>query len=174
MNSPLFRLSFSLIVWLFLMAPLANAQKWTTHTDYDNNYTIQFPELPNEVYKNVPEGFKTTTYAQSAACTYMSKILIMKSESKDPEGKAKKTMNASAEKVGGKVIEQEAWELGGATGIKSVIEVPDQGKGKPKIKMLCNVIVVGKVQYQLVAMGPAELFEDAVADHFLATFRFLN
>lgn len=163
-----------LLVLLFSFPVIANCQNWNTSQDYDHNYTVQFPEVPQEVFKNVPEGLKITTFAQSAACTYMTKILVLKSEAKDPTAMAKKTLNTLATKLGGNVVNEEEWSLGNSIGTKGVIDVPDKGEGKPQMKVLCNVIVNGGVQYQLIAMGPTEFFQDGVANHFLGSFRFLK
>ncbi len=149
------------------------AQNWSTSTDYDHNFSIKFPELPQEVYKNVPEGFKITTFAQSAECTYMSKTLVMKSAVSDKKAKAEKTINSLATKLKGKVIEKTEWKVGGVSGIASVIDIPEKAADKPQMKVQCNVIIVGKIQYQVMVMGVTELYQDGVADYFIASFRFL-
>lgn len=162
-----------LLILLFSTAGFACAQKWSTSIDHDHGYTVKFPELPQSVHKNVPEGFKITDYAQSAACTYMAKIFVMNSEVKNPNAMAKKTLHEMATKLGGAVTAEEEWSHGKSMGVKGLIDVPDKGEGKPAMKVECIVIVVGKIQYQMVAMGPAELYEDAVAEHFLASFGLL-
>lgn len=173
MRIPYVRESLVGFALVLLACGAAFGQNWNTITDNDNGFTIKFPELPQEVYKNTPQGLKTTTYAQSAACTYMVKIFVMNSEPKDGHAMATETVNSMAAKLGGEVTENKEWKHGDAIGIKGTINVPDKGEGKPQLKVLCHVIVIGQVEYQLVAMGPLDLFEDAVAEHFLGTFRFL-
>ncbi len=165
--------AFVLLIFLFSTAGFVGAQNWNTSTDYDHGYTVKFPELPLSVHKNVPEGFKITDYAQSAACTYMAKIFVMNSEVRNPNAMAIKTLHEMATNLGGDVTAEEEWSHGESMGVKGQIDVPDKGEGKPALKVECIVIVVGKIQYQMVAMGPAELYEEAVAEHFLASFGLL-
>jgi hypothetical protein len=145
---------------------------WSTTTDYDHNCSIKFPGVPTDVYKNTSEGTKYTTYLLYGQSSYFLKILDLKSEPSDKKAKAKKVLNSWATKTKGEVTEESDWTAGSNIGIKGKIEITEEGK--PEMLVFCHVIVVGKVQYEIIVMTPKEIYDPEFDGYFLASFRFLS
>lgn len=145
---------------------------WNTITDYDHNCSIMFPTIPTEVFKNTSEGTKFTTYAIYGQSSYYLKIFDLKSEPSDKKARAKKALNSWATKTKGKVTEENDWVEGDHTGLKGKIEIAEEGK--PEMLVFCNVIVIGKVQYEIIAMTPKEIYDPEFEGYFLDSFKFLN
>ncbi|MDG1333992.1 MAG: hypothetical protein P8P74_16770 [Crocinitomicaceae bacterium] len=158
---------------LLLITGSAHSQtiSWSTTTDYDHNCSIQFPGVPANGFKNTSEGTKYTTFATYGQSSYILKVLDLKSEPSDKKAKAKKVLNSLASKMKGKVSEESDWEEGNNKGVKGKIEIAETGK--PEMLIFCNVIVIGKTQYQVMLMTPKEIYDPAFDDHFLASFQFL-
>jgi hypothetical protein len=169
----------NLLMVLFLAVNLApqigRAQEkviWTMTTDFDHNCSINFPGLPTNTNKNTAEGMKFTSYVIYGQSTYILKVIDLKSEPKDKVAKAKKRIQSLATKFKGKVTEESDWLEGTRKGISSRVNIAETGK--PEMLMIIKVIVVGKIQYEVSAMMPLELYDPAFDDNFLNSFQFLQ
>jgi hypothetical protein len=145
---------------------------WNTITNYDNNCSIQFPTMPTEVFKNTSEGFKTTTYSQYGQSSYFLKILVFKSEPSNKLAKAKKTLHSLAAKFKGKITEELEWIQDGNKGVKAKFVIAGSGDN-PEMTVLCNVIVVGGTQYQIMTLTPTEIYDPSFDGAFMGSFKFL-
>jgi hypothetical protein len=165
---------FSIVFFLLLCPILGAAQNvsWSTSTDYDHNCSIKFPGVPTDVFKNTSEGTKYTSYVIYGQSSYFLKVLDMKSETSNKKARASKTLHALAAKANGKVSEETDWIEATDIGVKGKFEISEEGK--PPMLVLCNVIVIGKVQYEIITMTPMELYDPEFEDAFLRSFRFLN
>lgn len=164
-----------LISFIFLSmitgSGLAQDITWSTTTDYDHNCSIQFPGVPTEVFKNASEGTKYTTYVTYGQSSYFLKVMDLKSEPADKKAKAQKVINSLATKAKGKVIEGNDWKEGTNTGVQGKIEISQTGK--PEMLVFCNVMIIGKVQYEIIVMTPKEIYDPEFDGYFLSSFRFL-
>ncbi|MDX2360995.1 MAG: hypothetical protein QNK23_09330 [Crocinitomicaceae bacterium] len=164
---------FSIFLLMFI-STLSFGQNvsWNTITNYDNNCAINFPTLPTEVYKNTSEGFKTTTYSEYGQSSYFLKILVFKSAPSNKLAKAKKTFHDLVAKFKGKITQELEWVDSEHKGVKGIFVIPGSGD-KPEMTVLCNVIVVGGVQYQIMALTPTEIYDPSFDGSFMNSFRFL-
>ena len=162
----------SLILIFISYGSFCQTVNWNTITNYDKNCAITFPTIPTEVFKNTSEGFKTTTYSQYGQSSYFLKILTFKSEPSDKLAKAKKTLHALVTKLKGKNTEELEWVEGEHKGVKAVIVIPASGD-KPEITVLCKVMVVGGIQYQIMMLTPTEIYDPNFDGIFMDSFRFL-
>ena len=163
---------------IILLSPLSNLKAqnpvWNTIRSGDYHYQIMFPTLPQEVFKNVSEGLKITTYAPFREATYFTKILVLKTKPNDPVAKAKKTLNSLATKMGGKLVDEEEWKYDDDhLGIYGQIDIPDGGEGKPQMTIQSRVIVVDKIQYQMMVLVPTSSYDHEVAGRFFGSFQLL-
>ena len=145
---------------------------WNTISNYDKNCAITFPTVPTEVFKNTSEGFKTTTYSIYGQSSYFLKILTFKSEPNDKLDKAKKTVRALGTKLKGKITQELEWVEGENKGVKTVIIVPES-EDKAEITVLCNIMVIGGVQYQIMTLTPTAIYDPNFDNVFMDSFRFL-
>jgi hypothetical protein len=174
MKSYLTRITLGFVLVLSSFAHAQDSKvNWNTITDYDNHCTIMFPTLPTETYKNTAEGFKTTTHSLYGQSSYFLKILQFKNEPSDKKAKATKVLTSLASKVKGKVTEQVDWVEGSDTGVKGIIVIPGDGAAKPEMTVLCNVIIVGSVQYQIMVLTPTEIYDEAFDGRFVSSFKFI-
>ncbi|MDG1427530.1 MAG: hypothetical protein P8H56_10530 [Crocinitomicaceae bacterium] len=161
-----------LIVVLVSGSLHAQSITWSTTTDYDHNCLIQFPGVPTNVHKNTSEGTKYTSYAIYGQSSYFLKVLDLKTEPADKKAKALKVLNTLAAKARGTVTEKIDWIERGVTGVKGKFEMAEAGK--PEMLVYCYVIVIDKIQYEIIMMSPKEIYDPEFDGHFLGSFRFLN
>ena len=166
-------LTYALFLILVLSPSLVQAQKitWSTTTDYDHNCMISFPGVSTNTSKNMAEGMKFTSYVIYRQSSYILKVIDLKSEPKDKVAKAKKRIQSLATKFKGKVTEESEWLEGTRKGISSRVNIAETGK--PEMLMIIKVMVVGKIQYEVSAMMPLELYDPEFDDYFLNSFKFL-
>jgi hypothetical protein len=144
---------------------------WSTTTDYDHNCSIQFPGVPTNVFKNTSEGTRYTTYVTYGQSSYFLKVLDLKSEPTNKKAKARKVLNSWASKAKGTVSEENDWKEGEDSGVKGEIKVAETGK--PEMLVFCHVIIIDKMQYEVIVMTPKEIYDPEFDGHFLKSFRFL-
>lgn len=161
---------------LLMLASISSvAQKkiiWSTITDYDHNCSIKLPGAGKSTFKNTSEGTKYTTYELYGQSSYFLKVLDMKTEAKDKKARASKTAHDLASKFHGKITEEVDWLIGTRTGVQVQFEIIKEGE--PDLQVFHHVVVVGKVQYEVLMMTPKELYDPAFDDNFLNSFQFLK
>lgn len=164
----------STLILLLFISGICHGQKasWNTVTDYDHNCSIYFPTVGTQVFKNTKEGLRFTTYSMYGQSSYFLKVTELISSPVQGQEKAKKVIKAWATKVKGKITEENDWEVLGRLGKKAKIEISEAGK--PEMLVFCQVILVGKIQYEVIAMTPKEIYDKAFEGVFLDSFNFLK
>jgi len=158
--------AFVLITALFLFTSFTQAQKGYPYKSTEGKLSIVFPgDFVTEQLKsedNVTIKTSCTVDDQTYFVTYTLHTL----ELTEPVELAEVSYDSFIKAVGGKLLSKSEWKIKKNVGIKARIELP-----KDESLLEYRVIIVGDIQYQVIALAAETLYDEGTAAAFFKSFK---
>ena len=151
----------------FTYNPTAKGFKFTSE---EGKFSIVFPSSFQSETITQENNTKTVKIsAEAKNQNYMATYTIHQMEMNNPGSLAQTSLDAFVEAAKGTVQNQSEWKIKNNPGIKSIILLDGQDA-----KIEYRVIIVGKIQYQVIIVSPNKLWDQKAADVFYKSFSLMK
>ena len=160
--------SLILLIILFATASVSFAQDWSYVTNNEGKFKAIFPTKPEinreETEKGISNKLTSSYNYQTCMVTYKVHTTKMVGH----EELADVSLNAFNDKLGGTILSEKKWKVGGNTGKQATISIEDKGA-----TVHYKVVLVDQIQYQLVYFAPDENVDKKISKKFFSGFKLL-
>lgn len=155
-------------VLLMLTASQLQAQDWLTYSSKRGKFKVLFPGKPEVVDEPKDWGKSYKAQVKLDEHLFYSSYGIHEQRLVDHAHLSEVSTEAFAEKIGGTIIDESAWKFKGHQGRQLELTIPDKN-----VRIYYKVILIGQIQYQLVAGVPIEGANDKWVKKFFKSFKLL-
>jgi hypothetical protein len=164
----IFKTSLLLLSVFIVTTAFAPAKKHVYSTE-EGKFSITFPgEYSSErEEKENATTIKTTCIYEGH--TYFASYSLHQTEMTDHKDMAEVSYDAFIEAVKGQLLSKSDWDVKDNEGLKAVMIIADN-----TVKLEYRVVLVGNIQYQLVAMAAVEEYNSKAIDKFFKSFKLMK
>ena len=161
------RTSLLLVATLIMTAAIAPAKKHLFETD-EGKFSITFPAEYTTDREEKENSTTIKTSCDHEGHTFLASYTLHKTEMVDHEEMAEVSYDSFIGAVQGELLSKSEWKIKDNTGVKALMNMPANS-----MKLEYHVILVGNIQYQLVAMAPIADYDDKATEKFFNSFKLL-
>lgn len=160
--------SLLLISAFLLLTAFAPPKKYAYKSE-EGKCAVTFPgEFTTDT--EMGEDAKTVkTMCTFDGITFFASYSIHKVEITDQEEMAEVSCDSFKEAVSGQLLSKSEWNIDDHSGLMAVLDLSEN-----QAKLEYRVILVGDIQYQLVAMAPYADYNDKLITKFFKSFKLLK
>jgi hypothetical protein len=160
------RIAFALFTLLFLFTSFVPSPKGFPYQSDEGKLSVVFP---GDFTTERTEGNNNYTVKTSCAFnnqTYFVSYTIHAMELTDPLELAEVSYDSFITALNGVLMSKAEWKIKEKRGIKAIIDLPETDT-----KLDYRVIIVGNIQYQLIALAANNDFNEKDAGSFFKSFK---
>ena len=162
MKKIIFKLSF--VAFLFIMQSFTPVKM--KYISSEAKLSITFPTTYETINKNGDGYSSVETQGNLNDQLFMASYQIHKVQMTEHEAMAIVSLESFNEALGGKITKQSTWMVNKNRGVQASIDIPASN-----LKAEYKVVLIGQIQYQVVVISEASIWNQANADKFFKSFK---
>jgi hypothetical protein len=158
-----------LLLSVFIITAAFAPAKKAVYENEEAKFSVTFPgEYTTETEKgeNVTTVKIICTYENQ---TYFASYSLHELTITDHMEMAEVSYDSFKEAVGGQTLSRSEWDIDNHKGLRSVMDLTESG-----VKLEYRVILLGNIQYQLVAMAANADYDEKAAAKFFKSFKLMD
>jgi hypothetical protein len=153
---------------LFMTVFVAQAQK-QKYSSEQGKMSIVFPAAYETSEISTSEDMQTLkTTSQLGDMTYFASYTLHSIPMENPEDLAKESLDAFVAQLNGVLMEQEIWKVKKHNGQLAHITLQIEDANA---RIEYRVIIIGQLQYQIIAMTDADTWDSKTVKKFMKSFK---
>lgn len=160
------RTALALFALLFLFTSFAPSPKGFPYQSNEGKLSVVFPGDFTTERTEGDNNFTVKTSCNVNNQTYFVSYTMHSLELTDPLDLAETSYDSFITVLKGVMVSKAEWKVKEHKGIKAMIDLPDNGS-----KLEYRVIIVGNIQYQLIALAANIDYNDKDAASFFKSFK---
>ncbi len=159
----------SIILVLILSISYLHAQKSFNYSSDEGKFSIKFPGEYTETVVEKETAKTVKNQCEKDGINYLASYTLHYLEITDHLDMAEVSLESFTEAVQGIIITRTEWKVKKHEGLRALIDLPDNGK-----KLEYRVILVGNIQYQLIAFAANDIFNEDDINSYFKSFKLMK
>lgn len=162
------RLTIFVLLFCLPWVSFAGQVDWHSYSSEDGAYQVRLPAEPTATVEEKDSGMSYKVMARDNEVVYFVAATAHTTalDDGDPHELAQTSVESFAENVGGVALSESDWKVGKHMGRGATIYVASQA-----FTMEYRAVLIGQLQYQVVAAGPADFLDEKTVKKFIKSFR---
>ncbi len=151
---------------LFIASSFTTASKGYKYSSNEGKYSISFPGTFEESKSQNENSISVKVSATVGQSTYFTSHTVHTVEMTDNQMLAEVSLDSFTESLGGSITKKSDWVIKKHKGLKASIDIPQYDA-----KAEYQIVIIGQIQYQIVAVAPTSSWDQKSADAFFKSFK---